>query len=113
LIAVTLFDDLMFASRVAEAARASGIGVHRVRSKEALLEACAAGPAVVFVDLDRPALPLPEIVEAAGQGARIVGFFSHVEPEKGREARRLGFTRVLPRSAFVKELPAMLLPAPD
>jgi hypothetical protein len=110
-IAVTLFDDLMFASRVAEAARATGIGVQRVRTADAVREACASGPAIVFVDLDRPALPLADIVEAAGPGARIVGFFSHVEPEKGREARALGFTRVLPRSAFVKELPALLQPA--
>jgi hypothetical protein len=105
---LTLVEDLMFASRIAETAKARGGASLKVRSVEALREAAAAGTAkVVVVDLDRPPAPLADIV-AAASGLPIVGFFSHVEPERGREARKLGFARVLPRSAFVKELPDLV-----
>jgi hypothetical protein len=111
LIAVSLVDDLMFASRVAEAARAQGVEVRRARTADEVRDGCGGqDKAVVFVDLDRPPLPLADIVEASKACAQavLVGFFSHVEPARGREARSLGFTRVLPRSAFVKELPELL-----
>ena len=105
---LTLVEDLMFASRIAETAKARGGASVKLRTAEALRTAVAAGTAkVVVVDLDRPPVPLPDIVAAAA-GLPLVGFFSHVEPERGREARALGFTRVLPRSAFVKELPELV-----
>ena len=38
----------------------------------------------------------------------IVGFFSHVHAERGRQAREAGCTRVMPRSVFVQELDVLL-----
>jgi hypothetical protein len=40
----------------------------------------------------------------------VVGFFSHIHPERARVARDLGCSRVLPRSAVVQELPSLLKP---
>ena len=46
--------------------------------------------------------------EPALSALPVVGFFSHVEAERGREAARAGCTTVLPRSAFVEVLPQSL-----
>jgi hypothetical protein len=47
----------------------------------------------------------------------VVAFFSHVNPERGEQARAAGCNRVLARGAFVKELPSLLAtttaPAPS
>ena len=44
-------------------------------------------------------------------GLPVVGFFSHVEAQRGREAAAAGCTTVLPRSAFVQKLDALLAEA--
>lgn len=38
----------------------------------------------------------------------VIGYLSHVAADRAREAREAGLTRVLARSAFVQELPALL-----
>jgi CheY-like chemotaxis protein len=110
---VALMDDLMFLSRIREAARGLGVEVRSVRSAADLVEACRDEPQAVIVDLDNERLPLAEALGSlrADPGrARIpvVGFFSHVHAEKGRDALAAGCSRVLPRGAFVRELPSLL-----
>jgi hypothetical protein len=46
--------------------------------------------------------------EAGLAALPVVGFFSHVHVERAKAAREAGCTRVLPRSAFVEQLPALL-----
>ena len=104
---LALVDDLMFGSRIAEAARARGGASQRVRTIDELRAALGPEVRLVIVDCDRPPVALEEVVAAAA-GVPVVGFFSHVEPQRGRDARAVGLTRVLPRSAFVKELPELL-----
>lgn len=110
---VAFMDDLMFLSRVREAARASGLEVRSVRRVPELLGACRPAPHVVFVDLDSQRLPVAEALSALKADPElaavpVVGFFSHVHVERAREAQAAGCTRVLPRSAFVKELGGLL-----
>jgi DNA-binding NarL/FixJ family response regulator len=110
---VALVDDLMFLSRIREAARRQSVEVKAVRTAEALLEACRAGARVVIVDLDARRLPSAEALSALRAdpglaGLPTVGFFSHVEVERAREARESGCRTVLPRSAFVQRLDALL-----
>jgi CheY-like chemotaxis protein len=112
-IVIAFMDDLMFLSRIREAAQAQGLEVKAVRKVADLLAALRDGPRVVFVDLDSPRLPVAEALAAlkgeAGSGdVPVVGFFSHVHPERAREAQAAGCTRVLPRSAFVAELPGLV-----
>jgi CheY-like chemotaxis protein len=118
---VALLDDLMFVSRIQEAARAQGLDVRTVRKVPDLLEACRAGARLVLLDLDSPRLPVMDALSALCADAAfaelpVVGFFSHVHADRGRQAKAAGCRQALPRSAFVEELPELLrqasVPAP-
>src|SRR5262249_16480610 len=101
---LVLGDDLMFVSRVREAARGLALEVQALRQPpaEAAVEARLA-----LVDLDRFGDPetLAKLRRAVGDRP-VVGFVSHVHAERARQAREAGITRVLARSAFVQELPS-------
>jgi CheY-like chemotaxis protein len=111
-LVLALVDDLMFLSRIQEAARAAEVSVQAVRSAATVSER-APGAAAVVVDLDAGRLPVAEILSALRADPRtaalpVIGFFSHVHAERAREAKAAGCSRVLPRSAFVQELPRLL-----
>ena len=115
-VVVALVDDLMFLSRIREAARGRAVEIRPVRQAAAAVAAAREGARMVILDLDSPRLPSSETLaalraEASLAGLPIVGFFSHVEAERGREAARAGCTTVLPRSAFVQRLDALLAEA--
>jgi DNA-binding NarL/FixJ family response regulator len=110
---VALVDDLMFVSRIGEAARAHGLEVRAVRKVADLLDACRAGARLVLMDLDSSRLPVMEALsslcaDAAFATLPVVGFFSHVHADRGRQARAAGCRQALPRSAFVEQLPELL-----
>ena len=110
---VAFVDDLMLLSRIREAARALDVEVRGMRRVTDLVEACRHAPTVVLVDFDSARLPLSDALGALKGDSLlsripVVGFFSHVHPDRGRAARELGCSRVLPRSAFVQELPSLL-----
>ena len=99
---VAYVPDLMDRSKVSGAAP----GATFVASPGALAGA-AAGADVVVVDLGRPGA-LEALAALAGSGARVVGFGSHVDRDALDAARAAGCTEVLPRSAFFRDLPALL-----
>jgi CheY-like chemotaxis protein len=110
---VALVDDLMFLSRIREAAVGQGTEVKPVRTAAALLEACRSAPALVVVDLDSPRLLAAEAIRAlraepAGASLPVVGFYSHVHGERAERGVAAGASRVMQRSAFVRELPALI-----
>ena len=114
---VVFVDDLMFASRIREAARVRGLEVRGTRTVAELLAACREAPRLVIMDLDRPRPPAADALAAlradpALLNLPVVGFFSHVHAERGRQAREAGCTRALPRSVFVEELDALLAQPP-
>lgn len=116
-VVLAFVEDLMFLSRIREAAKAAGVEVRGLRRVADLLEAARESPRLVLVDLDSPRLPAAEALRALradAEAARVpvVGFFSHVHAERAREARAAGCARVLPRSAFVQELPHLLSSPP-
>jgi CheY-like chemotaxis protein len=109
---VAFMDDLLFLSRIREAAKALNVEVRSARKVDQLV-AAAAGSRLVLMDLDSTRLPTPEGLKALRSDPSlalvpVVGFFSHVHPERAQEARARGVVRVLPRSAFVQELPGLL-----
>ena len=115
---VALVDDLMFVSRIDEAARAHGLDVRSVRKVADLLDSCRAGARLVLMDLDSPRLPVMEALsslcaDAAFADVPVVGFFSHVHADRGRQARAAGCRHTLPRSAFVEQLPELLREAAE
>ncbi len=113
---IAFVDDLMFLSRIREAAKARGLEVHGARTVADLVAACREPARLVIVDLDRARPPAAEALaalraEPSLAGLPIVGFFSHVHAERGREAREAGCT-TMPRSVFVEELDAILASPP-
>jgi CheY-like chemotaxis protein len=111
---IALVDDLLFQSRIAEAARLAAIDVRFARGVEPLLEACRERPPrLVLADLDSRHLAADEAIQAlraepALQEVPVLGFVSHVNGERAQAAMAAGCQRVMARGAFVRELPALL-----
>lgn len=121
---IAFMDDLMFLSRIREAARPAGVEVKGVRKLADLVSACAAGGVVsggstsgtavslLILDLDTPRIPvlqaLAALREAGWPGCPVVGFLGHELTQRTQEARDAGCTEVYARGAFVRALPALL-----
>ena len=100
-------DDLLFRSKIQAAASHTGAAVSFVRD--------AADPAVTAADLAIVNLDGPRAIETISALAsnrpamRIVGFVSHVNADRIREARAQSERlEVMARSAFVSALPDLL-----
>jgi CheY-like chemotaxis protein len=115
---VAFMDDLMFLSRIRDAAQSAGLQVQSVREPAALVEACRVNrPALVFIDLDSSRLSSLDAVAAIRadpdlQAIPVVGFLGHTQTEIARAAQSAGCTRVLTRGAFVNELRSLILQPP-
>ena len=107
-------DDIFFAAKIRGAAEALGVGYESVRDPTAAAESARSNPpSVVVADLhatrcDPFALAESFKRDPALAGVPLVGFFSHVQTEIKERALAAGFDRVLPRSAFVQQLPQIL-----
>ncbi len=113
---ITMVDDLMFHSRIREAARGAGAEIGSARGPLDLVAAARAGARLVLVDADSSRLPWEEAVralraEASLAALPVVAFLSHVHVERAEAARLAGASRVLARGAFVQELPRLLAAA--
>jgi CheY-like chemotaxis protein len=115
---LALVADLVFASRIRGTAATLGMDVQVVRGADELLaRARAAPPRLVLVDLEaRAADPAGTIARLratpGGADIPIVAFGAHVNRDAIEAARAAGATRVLARSAFVRELPGLLADPP-
>jgi CheY-like chemotaxis protein len=70
-------------------------------------------PALIVIDLDARWLDAPSVIallkaNAGTCGIPVVAFASHVRVDVLAAARAAGADRVLPRSAFVRQLPELL-----
>jgi CheY-like chemotaxis protein len=112
---IALVEDLLFGSRIREAARVAGVRVRTVRVAEEVAAAVRDGAPLVLVDADSDRLPWRDAIAAARRGPRaevpVVAFLSHVHADRAQDARAAGASRVLARSAFVLELPRLLAAA--
>ncbi len=108
-----LSDDLIFTSRIIGTARDLGHAFQTARTVEAL-EALARqrAPRCVIVDLANPGLTVLDLLKrlraACPEMPRVVAYGSHVDAASLRAAREAGCDLVLPRSAFVEQLPVFL-----
>jgi CheY-like chemotaxis protein len=110
---IALVDDLLFLSRIREAGRAAGIEVRSVRGASDLLAAARQQARLVLVDADSERLPWQAALSAlraepALSALPVIAFVSHVRGDLAEAARAAGASRVLARSAFVKELPELV-----
>jgi DNA-binding NarL/FixJ family response regulator len=115
---VVVLADLFFASKVRALAAPIGIRVV-VRSRPTgLIDVIRAEHArLVLVDLElRSPDLLPILREIAAlpdlDGVRLVGFASHMNRAAFDAAREAGVAEAMARSAFVRELPALLSSIP-
>ena len=113
---IALVDDLLFASRIREAARGTGVELRTLRRTEEVAAALRAGSPLLLVDADSDRLPWAETIAAVRADASlaavpVVAFFSHVHAERAAAAGAAGANRTLARSAFVQELPRLLAAA--
>jgi CheY-like chemotaxis protein len=113
---IALVDDLMFLSRIREAAQGAGADVRTVRGAADLVGAARDGGRLVLVDADSSRLPWAQAVSALRAeppfaALPVVAFLSHVHVEGADTARAAGCTRVLARGAFVQELPRLMAAA--
>jgi DNA-binding NarL/FixJ family response regulator len=106
---LVLSDDLIFVSRIAATAQASGLAIRQARTPAELIALAAKDPpGGVILDLQNPGIDLPALLlklkAACPLMPRVTAYGSHVEAELLRAAREAGCDLVLPRSKFVKEL---------
>ena len=112
MLILAMVDDLFFQAKIRAVAAPLGV---EVRVATTLAQAQAAWPeaAVAVVDVNRAgADPLAVIRTLRGQRSAvpIIGYGSHVDAGLLAQARAAGCTTVLPRSAFVQQLPRLLVP---
>lgn len=101
---IAVVTDLLFQSRIAAAARHTGAEVRYVRS---LADLPAEPYRLALIDLDADLDVMAAIRRLAGQG-KVVAFGPHLDTNRRKEARAAGAGRVLAKSKFVGELPALL-----
>jgi CheY-like chemotaxis protein len=113
---IAVVDDLLFGSKIRAAAEAAGHALTFVRrGADAATAVTQAAASLVLVDLGQPGSveAISAIRAAAGPTLAIIAFASHVRADLIAEGRAAGATRVLARSAFVGELPALVgVPTP-
>ena len=110
--------DIIFRSKIRAAAEALGrpaVAADGVAT--ALDEARRVAPSLVVIDLDERRFDALELVRAlkadpATARAVVIGYFPHVLAELRERAIEAGCDRVLPRSAFSRQLHELLAP-PD
>lgn len=102
-----LVPDLFFATRIAAVARAEGAEWHVAPATNVVVAATDPRADLVLVDLHAPG-GLDGIsalkADAATRGIPVIGFHSHVDVELRTAALAAGADRVLPRSAFTRQL---------
>ena len=107
-------EDLLFRSRISEAASALNVEAAFPRSPKKLVEQAAASPPDLLVlDLNSARFEPISLLgrlksEEATKNVPVVGFLSHVQKDLALAARESGCDRVMARSAFVKDLPEIL-----
>jgi len=115
-LVIALVDDLIFLSRIREAGRAAGIEVRAVRGASDLVDAARQEGRLLLVDADSERLPWKAAIAALRAEPEVgalpvIAFVSHVCADHAEAARAAGASRVLARSAFVKELPELVAQA--
>jgi DNA-binding NarL/FixJ family response regulator len=112
IVVAALCADLIFAARIRGAAHAAGIEAHFAKNADELVaRAAESNVRLVLVDLDARTDPVGAVTKLKSSGsvhAPVVCFVSHVREEAIAAARAAGADRVMARSAFVRELPALL-----
>ena len=104
---VAVVTDLFFQSRIAGAARHAQRHVRFVISEPALLDLHDFATALVDLDARTDVLAMIRALKERA-GGPVIAFGPHLDTEKRKAARAAGADRVLAKSKFVTELPALM-----
>ena len=111
---IAILDDLFFASKIRGTAEQVGARVQFSRSiPDALAKARDEAPALIIADLNASCCDVLDLARAlkgddALSALPLLGFFSHIQTELQQAAIAAGYDRVMPRSAFTKNLAQIL-----
>jgi PleD family two-component response regulator len=111
---IAVVDDMFFASKIRATAEHLGVALRFARSTDEALEvAQAEEPSLIIADLHSQKcdpFSLAEQLKAdeSLSAVPLIGFFSHVQTALQQKAKTAGYDRVMPRSAFTKQLPEIL-----
>jgi CheY-like chemotaxis protein len=111
---VAAVEDMLFASKIREAAKALGIVANFPKRADALRDTISLDPPnLIVVDLHSLRF---NAIELAGElksneslrSIPLLGFFSHVQADLQRQAIEAGYDQVIPRSVFFRDLASIL-----
>lgn len=110
---VAVVSDLMFTVKIQDAAKRAGLEAVFVTSQENAIAQAREKPALVVLDLNYAGVEPVELIRKLKQEEttatiHLLGFVSHVQTDLIQAARDSGCDRVMARSAFSQNLPAIL-----
>lgn len=111
---VAVLDDMFFASKIREAAKAAGVDVEFIKSEYALHGFDPPSPpSLVMVDLANKNIDPVGIIGVIKsrddlKDAPVIGYLPHVAKELAARVLDAGYDQVLPRSRFSHELVELL-----
>ena len=111
---IAVVDDLFFASKIRGTAEQVGTRVRFSRSvPDAIAKAREEAPGLIIADLNASCCDVLALARALKAddllaGVPLLGFFSHIQTELQQAAIAAGYDRVMPRSAFTKNLAQIL-----
>lgn len=108
---VYLTADLLFASRIEQAARQQSVGLSIVRNAEAALAAIGEQTQLLMIDLTLSGLDIASLVADARDSyptLQILAYGPHVQAARLEAAREAGCHQVLTRGQFDREATAII-----
>lgn len=111
---LAVLDDLIFSSKIREAAKSFDVDLEFVKKPDGLCERISSEkPSLIIFDLNSKACSALDIVRKIKstnelKNIPVIGFLPHVQTELKQEADRAGCDLVFPRSRFSKELGQIL-----
>ncbi|MBI4166601.1 MAG: hypothetical protein HY508_12790 [Acidobacteria bacterium] len=111
---LTVVEDLIFLSKIEETAKALSVAIGPSGIADAVARLRAGTARGLLIDLNHRSGRAVELIEQlksdpATANITVVGFLSHVQADLADSARAAGCDMVLARSAFVKQLPQLLV----
>ena len=110
---IAIVTDLMFIAKIQDGARRAGFKAVFARNADDAIEKSTEAPAVIILDLNAAGFDSLEAIRVLKSTERtrqvsLLGYVSHVEGDLIRAAQQQGCDRVVARSAFSQNLPALL-----
>lgn len=111
---IVAVDDMLFSSKIRAAAEHLETSLRFARTAESVIsQALSDTPDLIIVDLQSQGIDPIHLANEIRRDQQLseiplLGFFSHIQVELQRSAVEAGFTKVVPRSVFSRDLGQIL-----